>query len=861
MIDKQATRDVPFKSNNDMTLERILLSDSGLFDASGYSSHAGDESRTDPLGHYILTGWKMGLEPNDSFAGSFSQPYFATLGVDEPPAISWLALRAAGWPVYANRASIEYVVEAIRNSGLFDENHYLPQLGPVSTQLDPLVHYVLVGERLGLSPSREFDPRYYGDRNPDVRDARMNYLFHYANFGRGEGRLPMSADLRTAGRVKFDPAKPSVILVVHETSRTGAPILGWNLAGRLSQKYNLFTVRLGDGELTEEYERLSIEVYGPFVGPRHCELDIEYSLRPLLEARTYRYAIVNSIAGRLVVEPCVRRFVPTIMLVHEFASYMGPPMPLQNSIDWSTEVVYSAPVVARASESVHPNMAARRVRLIPQGITTLPPQTATPTNDITAAEIIAKLDFERKHHDAFVVLGCGFIHFRKGVDLFLSTAAAVQRRHPRRPVHFLWLGGGFRPKEDMEYSVYLQEQIDRTDLNDHVTFSGLVADVEPAYRIADAFFLSSRLDPLPNAAMDAFVAGIPVFCFRESSGIADLMLSDTVSTYGVVDYLDVDAVASKIVEVADDDDLRQRLSRSMKELAARYFDMDGYVKKLDAIGNAAFDRLQQRRADAKVLADDLSFDADMFMGPTTLVETREATIVRYLALAAARGWNSLPATDHYFRRPAPGFNPRIYAASHPKCVDLYVDPLADFIRHGKPPGPWQLQVLSPEDERAVPLEATKLRVALHMHLFYPELCGDFLQHLASNMVPCDLFFTTDHRSKMESIERSLAGYSRGTVDIRIVPNRGRDIGAFLTAFSDTVDQYDVIGHLHAKRSKWKDGKPAEDTWGESWREFLWQNMVGGLYPMLDRIIDAFAGILRLAWFFPATRTWLGGEKT
>ncbi|HEX3557554.1 MAG TPA: MMPL family transporter, partial [Thermoanaerobaculia bacterium] len=41
--------------------------------------------------------------------------------------------------------------------------------------------------------------------------------------------------------------------------------------------------------------------------------------------------------------------------------------------------------------------------------------------------------------DATVVLGAGFIHIRKGVDLFLACAAAVSALDPKRPVRFVWI--------------------------------------------------------------------------------------------------------------------------------------------------------------------------------------------------------------------------------------------------------------------------------------------------------------------------------------------------------------------------------------------------------------------------------------
>ena len=47
-----------------------------------------------------------------------------------------------------------------------------------------------------------------------------------------------------------------------------------------------------------------------------------------------------------------------------------------------------------------------------------------------------------------------------------------------------------------------------------MTFLGEVNSLEPVYAMADIFLLSSRLDPFPNVAIDAMLAGLPVVCFE-----------------------------------------------------------------------------------------------------------------------------------------------------------------------------------------------------------------------------------------------------------------------------------------------------------------------------------------------------------
>ncbi len=100
----------------DLAAECDLLEQSDLFDGELYRDRAGLDTTSNSAEHYLLTGWQLGIEPSDYFEGSFLHPYFRSVGLDGPPAITFLALRAAGWPVYPNRASVEDVARLIHGT-------------------------------------------------------------------------------------------------------------------------------------------------------------------------------------------------------------------------------------------------------------------------------------------------------------------------------------------------------------------------------------------------------------------------------------------------------------------------------------------------------------------------------------------------------------------------------------------------------------------------------------------------------------------------------------------------------------------------------------------------------------------------
>jgi glycosyltransferase involved in cell wall biosynthesis len=839
--------DRTYPSERDCDVDCRLLEDSGLLDVAAYSAAARLEVGTHAARHYLLHGWRASLDPSPKFEGSFLYPYYRSVGLDGPPTLTFLLLRAAGWPVYATRAAAHAAAAVIASSDLFDAVAYASRAGGLDG-LDPALHYVLVGEQMGLAPCAGFDPTYYGDRYPDVSDAAINRLGHYLAFGRTEGRRRISvSETLTFDRQRLDSSRETILLFVHDGSRTGAPIIAYNIALRLRQKYNIVAVVLAGGELLPVFENCCAAVVGPIAHTEWRDAEAKRLVARLCASYRVRYAIANSIETRMVLPALAHAHVPVVTLVHEFASYTRPARSMGQALDWSTHVVFPAAVVAAAAQKEHPTLRGRTIHVLPQG-----PCPAPVTKGVKEmarnGDALLELQRLKDSEQALVVFGCGTVHIRKGVDLFLSCAAAVARLGLKRSVRFVWIGGGYQPENDPYYSCYLADQIERAGLSTTTSILDAIDDVEPAYALADIFFLSSRLDPLPNVTIDAALRAIPVVCFEGATGMVDLFAADPVASRCVVPYLDVNAAASLIARLADSEQERVEIGDAMRRIAEATFDTDEYVHRLDELGIDAVRLMEQRNKDFDTLCSDPLFDAGVYIHPRWPTTTREEAIDGFLARWSAVGVLPRAASNSLFRRPCVGFHPQIYAHDNRQHYHASsVNPLAHFIRSGKPEGAWCHEVIVPgtgESGRAV---GAALKVALHGHFFYPALATDLLRELSVNGTPCDLLLTTDDTRKADVIGEAARGYDRGKVQIRLVPNRGRDIGPLLTALGDAVlRDYDVIGHVHGKRSV----AIATSAMGESWREFLWQHLIGDCYPMVDLILARFASDETLGIVFP-----------
>ncbi|MBQ7454224.1 MAG: hypothetical protein IJS69_04145 [Selenomonadaceae bacterium] len=113
----------------------------------------------------------------------------------------------------------------------------------------------------------------------------------------------------------------------------------------------------------------------------------------------------------------------------------------------------------------------------------------------------------------------------------------------------------------------------------------------------------------------------------------------------------------------------------------------------------------------------------------------------------------------------------------------------------------------------------KLRVAAVVHIFYPELAGELKNFLQN--IPCavDVFISTTSAEKKIAVEKIFGDFDKGSVTVKIFPNRGRDIAATFVGFREIFCGYDICVHLHTKKSP-------HGNILSGWREHLYKNLLG-----------------------------------
>ena len=523
-------------------------------------------------------------------------------------------------------------------------------------------------------PPIDFDGDWYLKTYPDVAASGIDAMEHFIQYGRAEGRLgsPMRAKMRI--HRTFDPSKKSVLLVSHDASLSGAPIVAFNLLEKFALKFNVISVLLGPGCLEAAFQNNSVVTLGPFSDSQRHSVAVHGPILDICRQFSPSFAVVNTIESREALIPLREAGVPSILLVHEFASLWR--IDMKKIATDACQMVFPARLVWQDAVDIFPPLAFRSPNILPQGSCRVPREwingeVSEGDEKKLAASVMKPLGAE---DDAVVVIGCGTIETRKGVDLFISTAYALKRLSPSRPFRFVWVGNN----GEHLFSRYLAEQIDRCGLRETVRFLPELKDLDQAYAMADMFLLSSRLDPFPNVAIGAMLAGLPVVCFKNASGIAEMLSDRDDLKKLVVPYMDAHSAAGIIELLCVDHSYRDLVKGEVQKLALS-FDMLGYSEHIESLAQRASMIMSQQEEDAATITGNEFFMKTMPPGGKDS-KSKAALVKSWVCECAAFGGAYCPF---------PGFDLEIYRREHPELNEPpFANPLAHFIRSGRPGGPW-----------------------------------------------------------------------------------------------------------------------------------------------------------------------------
>jgi glycosyltransferase involved in cell wall biosynthesis len=613
-----------------------------------------------------------------------------------------------------------------------------------------------------------FSHEHYLRSHPDVARAGADPLQHWLSRGRLEGRATLAGlrERHHRGAQAFDPLRPTVLLATHELSRTGAPVVALDLAREAARSMNVVVAALKDGTLLEAFRETSCEL---LVSPAP-EDEVRFIRSEAWDAISL--GLINSVEAYGLARLLVARDVPFAVYVHEYPAYSFP-------LHKTVSVALFPDLLVFSSEQVRdtwrPRLAdvefdvGRDSAVLPQRSAAF--RAADPEACRAARGRLSRV-LGRDLADARLICGAGTWQWRKGCDLFASAAGIARGLAP--DAVFVWIGDGLN-REDPHFGVWMGVQLDRAGANrpDGHLFTLPGGPLYPDLLLAaDAMFLSSRLDPLPNVAFDALEAGARVVAFEGATGFADPAYAEGGHVV-TVEYANPAAAAQALLAVP------RKLAPGRTVASAP---PPAGPPVFDRIAGLLRARVEERRFHVLFAPGD---GRSLLFGDSEAdrpLRRREAE--RVGRLRRRMGWRDE----------------------------------ADAREALEESGNWvhaACRIVAPPPDAPEPFP-----FGLHWHAHYlDDLAADLARPLVAQARR--LVLTTDTAGKAEAIRQAAAGLGLHP-EVFVVPNRGRDVLPFLDLFAPggPGGEEAVWAHLHQKRSL---GSAAH---GDRWRRFLLDALLG-----------------------------------
>lgn len=364
------------------------------------------------------------------------------------------------------------------------------------------------------------------------------------------------------------PGRRRIVVVSHDAHPHGAQYLSLNLCRELARMgFEVEAVLLGEGSLLPEFEATA--TVHRLSDPAGEE---GRALARRLAASGFRHVIANTAVSGAWVPALAGAGLVVVSLVHELPGVLaqyGLEGAAADIARHAHRVVFAATAVRDGFGTVAP-VPAEKVRLRPQGI----------YKRNRYADAAGRASARREIRDALgippdskIMLGVGYADLRKGVDLFVESAAQLAAADPG--FHAVWMG-----HFDLALEPSLRKRVKALGMDDRIHFPGRQADTDPWYAGADLLALTSREDPFPSVVMEALDVGVPVVAFAGTGGAGELL-----SRGGglMVPTLDAGAFARACSGLLADDARREAMGREGRALVESGFSFRKYVFDLLAM--------------------------------------------------------------------------------------------------------------------------------------------------------------------------------------------------------------------------------------------------------------------------------------
>ena len=343
-------------------------------------------------------------------------------------------------------------------------------------------------------------------------------------------------DKLLSGQFQFSSMK--VLIISHDASRTGAPILLLNFA-KLLKKHEVeteFLLKYG-GDLEGEFHEQGVTRIYYYKESNSIFYRIRKKLfgRPHhnlagLDWKNYNYILSNTITNGDILD-VIKKFhaVPVLSYIHE----------MKMAARFFTTPENIASVKRHSNFYITPSQAVKNFLVKVENI---PAESVDVLPSYIPAASSSKSELGRRGADDFFYVGsAGTIDWRKSPDLFVQVARAVFSKEPDAKIKFLWKGA---PKGGVELDRILYD-IDLAGISNKIEIAAASDNIGEWYQNLDIFLLTSREDPYPLVVLEAAAAGVPAICFESAGGAPEFVKEAMAGR--VIPFLDINAMAEAVL--------------------------------------------------------------------------------------------------------------------------------------------------------------------------------------------------------------------------------------------------------------------------------------------------------------------------
>lgn len=366
--------------------------------------------------------------------------------------------------------------------------------------------------------------------------------------------------------------KETLLLISHDASASGVPILSSDIIRVLDKNFNqnVITIIIKGGPIEKDFSSggLLINLNQKSFNDLKKIKEIE-SIFSSIKKHGVKKCICNSVVSGILVPFLEKNQFDYINLIHEQASTIKKYHfydALNNIINKSKKVVFSSRFVKNELTKTF-NQKLMKSMVYPQGLYF--------KNKLGTNKELARYLLRKKLNipeNANIILSCGHADIRKGFDLFYDVVENVHEFNNKREIHFVWLGS-----RDENLAKKLKNKSLFKKFSRFIHLCDFEADPSVYFAGADVFLLTSREDPLPTVVLMAMDCGVPVIVFDGAGGSSEFLKSGAGL---IVPYLDTDSMSKGIIRLLDNKKLCESISARAKEVIDNKFDFNKYVEFL-----------------------------------------------------------------------------------------------------------------------------------------------------------------------------------------------------------------------------------------------------------------------------------------